>query len=321
MAIEDPSVHQLRLLLTLAEELHFKRAAAKLYLTQPALSQQIRSLERRLGVQFFTRTSRHVELTAAGQALLPLVEKVVTAVDDLRDAAVRSSVGDTRLRLGICENVAALTATRTVLDTFTGLYPCLGPDIHVLDFVEQATALENGKIDAALVYLPVPKGLHSMALTTEPRMVCVSSSHPLALRTSVTLAELAEHPVVSVAPKMFQEGRAFWAVDPRPDGSPVRYTSHDATRFESMLSIASFGGAIAFVPAAAAGLYPRPDIRYLPVDDLEDCTFGVVWAEGAGDRPQIKALEQVCRQLLRQGLPAGAVEKPSPLPELAPIRC
>jgi DNA-binding transcriptional LysR family regulator len=319
--MEDPSVHQLRLLLTLAEELHFKRAAGKLYLTQPALSQQIRSLEHRLGVQFFARTSRRVELTPAGRALLPLVEKVVNAADHLRSAASRSAISATRLRLGLCENVAALTATRSVLDAVGSLYPCMGPDIQVFDFVEQVSALENGKVDAAFAYLPVPEGMHSEPLTTEPRVVCVSSSDPLAEYSSVSLADLADYPVVSLAPQVFREGRDFWAADPRPDGTRVRYTGHHVTRFESLLSMASFGGAIAFVPAVAARLYPRPDIAYLPVRDLPDCTFALVWSAVNDDTPQITALRDICAQLRDQGLPAGAAQLILQRHKLEPVDC
>ncbi|MFJ9706477.1 LysR family transcriptional regulator [Streptomyces sp. NPDC101234] len=319
--MEDPTVHQLRLLLTLAEELHFKRAANRMYLTQPALSQQIRSLEQRLGVQFFARTSRHVELTPAGHALLPLVRNVVTATEHLRNAASRSATGDTRLRLGVCENVAALEATRSVLDAIPALYPCMGPEIHVLDFVEQMTVLQSGAIDAAFAYLPVPDGLHGQPLATEPRVVCVASSDPLARNSSVTLADLTDYPVVSLAQQMDQGGRDFWAADPRPDGSRVRYTSHHVTRFESLLSMASFGGAIAFVPSAAARLYPRPDIRYLPVRDLPDCTLGVVWPAANRQKPQITALEDICKQLYSQGVLTGAMQNFTRLLEVESAYC
>ncbi|MEU3526882.1 LysR family transcriptional regulator [Streptomyces sp. NPDC038707] len=319
--MEDPTVHQLRLLLTLAEELHFKRAAGKLYLTQPALSQQIRSLEQRLGVRFFTRTSRRVELTPEGQALLPLVKNVVDATDQLRNAASRSALGSTRLRLGVCENVAALEVTRGVLDALSGLYPCLDPEIHVLDLVEQIPLLEKGEIDAVFAYLPVPEGLDGEPLATEPRVVCVAGSDPLAARSSVTLADLADHPVVSLASRLPRECRDFWAADPRPDGTPVRYTSHQVTRFESLLSMASFGRAIAFVPAAAARLYPRPDLRYLPVRDLPDCTLSVVWPAADRDDPRITALRDICRQVRRRDLPAGPPQSLTRLPQLESAYC
>ncbi|MEU5212530.1 LysR family transcriptional regulator [Streptomyces sp. NPDC020742] len=308
--VEDPTVHQLRLLLTLAEELHFGRAAARLYLTQPALSQQIRSLEQRLGVELFTRTSRRVEVTPIGQELLPLVKSVVEATDDLRNAARHASLGRGGLRLGVSDCAAALASTRGVLASITALHPGLDLTVRVLDLVEQTTALADGQIDAAFVYLPVPDGLHVQPLTTEPRVVCVSSGDPLARRSVVRLADLAGRPMVGLTPEMPRRGRDFWAVDPRPDGSPVRYTSHRITRVESLLSAVSFDGALAFLPSVAAELYPRPDISYLPVPDVPPCTFAVAWPAANHDTPQIAVVKEACRQLRRQGLPPGTMRGP-----------
>ncbi|MBJ6636685.1 LysR family transcriptional regulator [Streptomyces sp. I5] len=93
---KEPSIHQLRLYLTLSEELHFGRAAARLFITQPALSQQIRELEKRLGIPVVERTSRTLTLTEAGQALLPEARAAVAAVDRLRrvaDAQLRQISG------------------------------------------------------------------------------------------------------------------------------------------------------------------------------------------------------------------------------------
>jgi DNA-binding transcriptional LysR family regulator len=306
---DDPTIHQLRLVLMLAEELHFGRAANRLYLTQPALSQQIRSVEQRWGVRLFTRTSRKVELTAQGEALLPLVRNVVDAADELR-LAVTPASGPRRLRLGVCESFAALEATRKVLARIASDHPGLGPDIRVVDMVEQLTVLAEGQIDAAFIYLPVPDGLYFQPLTTEPRLVCVSSSDPLARHSSLRLADLAESPVVSVTTSLFQASRDYWAVDPRPEGTPVRYTAHQVTRFESLLSMVSFGGAIAFVPSVAAELYPRPDLRYIPVLDLSPCTFGLAWPT-SDTRSHIVALQDVCHRLSQEGLAAGTMQTPT----------
>ncbi|WP_432042801.1 LysR family transcriptional regulator [Streptomyces cadmiisoli] len=310
---EDPAVHQLRSLLALAEELHFGRAATRLYLTQSALSQQIGTLERRLGVQLFTRTSRKVQLTPLGRALLPLVRNVVGAADELRDAARHSSAGDDGLvlRIGLTDCAATLTATRRVIATLTTLHRGLEVDLQVLDLVEQATALAVGRIDAAFVYGPVPAGFHAEPLTTEPRVVCLAASDPLARRPALRLADLADRPMVGLAPEISAVERRFWAMDPRPDGTRVRYTGHHVTRVESLLSAASFDGAIAFLPAVAAELFPRPDIRYRPVADLAPCTFGLVWPEPARENPNITALADLCRRLRDQGrLPAGTIQGP-----------
>lgn len=294
---DDPTAHQLRLLLVLAEELHFGRAASRLYLTQPALSQQIRALEHRLGVELFVRTSRRVELTKHGQSLLPYAKAVVDASDALR-AAARRAASPSRLRLGVCESFGALTPTRQVIAKLSERHPELGPDVRVADdFTEQLAMLTDGVIDAAFVYLPVPEGLTAHVLRTEPRLVCMAVSDPLSQRKSVTLADLADRPMVSLGSDTFRVGRDYWAHDPRPDGARVRYTDHQVTRFESLLSAVSLGNAIAFVPAAAMTLYPRPDLRYLPVDDLPGCAFGVVWHSSDHDKPKIAALEDVAHRV------------------------
>ncbi|WP_052845131.1 LysR family transcriptional regulator [Streptomyces sp. NRRL S-31] len=314
LVTDDPAVHQLRSLLTLAEELHFGRAAARLYLTQPALSQQIRTLERRLGVQLFARTSRKVQLTSLGHALLPLVRNVVDAADELRNAARHPSddADALVLRVGLTDCAAALAATRRVIATLTTLHPGLEVDFQVLDLVEQATALTVGRVDAAFVYLPVPDGFETEPLTTEPRVVCLPATDPLARRPTLRLADLSGRPTVSLAPEASPVERRFWAMDPRPDGTRVRYTDHQVTRVESLLSAVSFDGAIAFLPAVAAELFPRPDIRYRTVADLAPCTFGVVWPERDGEVCRgITALADVCRRLRDQGgLPPGTMREP-----------
>ncbi|MBB5938714.1 LysR family transcriptional regulator [Streptomyces zagrosensis] len=305
--LDGPAVYQLRSLLTLAEELHFGRAAARLYITQPALSQQIRSLEQRLGVRLFTRTSRRVELTPMGQALLPRVRNVVGAADELRDAARCFSADDdaVALRLGLAGWSAALEATHQVVTAITAQHPDVKVELKVLDMAEQSTALAMGKVDAAFVYLPVPAGCHAEPLTTEPRVVCLSSSDPLADRPTLRLADLADRAVVGLAPDVSHDERSFWATDPRPDGTPVSYTDHQVRRIDSLLSAVSFDGAIAFLPAVATELFPRPDIRYRPVVDLEPCTFAIVWPTSHRANPHTAVLESICRQLREQGLPAG----------------
>ncbi|MFI9387334.1 LysR substrate-binding domain-containing protein [Kutzneria sp. NPDC052558] len=105
-----------------------------------------------------------------------------------------------------------------------------------------------------------------------------------------------------------ERARDFWAAAPRTDDVPVDYTGHEVARFESLLSAVSLSRAIAFVPASATRLYTRPDISYLPVEDLPDCTFGVVWRAVDRDNPKIVALERACRRILgKPGAAAGGV--------------
>ncbi|MBK3627206.1 LysR family transcriptional regulator, partial [Streptomyces sp. MBT49] len=112
----EPSVHQLRLFVVLSEELHFRRAAARLFITQSALSQQIRDVEQRLGLRLFERTSRAVALTDAGRALLPEARAAVDAVARVRriaDAQARRLSDE--LVVGTVGAEAAMPHTRAVL--------------------------------------------------------------------------------------------------------------------------------------------------------------------------------------------------------------
>ncbi|MGV9634489.1 LysR family transcriptional regulator [Nocardia rhamnosiphila] len=291
---DDPTPHQLRLLLILAEELHFGRAARRLYLTQPALSQQIRALEDRLRVRVFQRTSRHVELTEAGRELLPHARRVVTAADDLRRAAYHLAVGDDTLRIGVCEGFGSIPEIRAVLDAFANPQP----QVRVLEtFTAQLTALERGEIDAAFVHLPVPAGLHAQPLVVEPRLACLSATDPLAARDFLSLADLAEHPVAEMSPSTFPEGRAFWTADPRPDGTRAQPAESHGSTFESLLNTVALTRAVAFVPAAAARLYPRPDLAYVPVTDLPPCTFALVWNETTAHSPRSERLRAAVTEI------------------------
>lgn len=293
---DDPTAHQLRLALVLAEELHFGRAAARLYLTQPALSQQVRSLEQRLGVTLFTRTSRRVEPTDEGRSLFPLLRRALEAHDELRQTAETIAQDGARLRVGVCESFAALGPTRDVIAELARDQHGIGPDVHVADsFTEQMQALTSGRVDAVFVYLPVPGDLRTCPLTTEPRMLCVSADDPLASRPSTRLAELADREVLSLATS-FSAGRRFWMVDPRPDGSTPRMMDEQVMRFDSLLSVIAVSSAVAFVPSSAADLYPRPDVAYVPVDDLAPCTLAAVWLPDGDGEPKIAVLEQACHR-------------------------
>ncbi|MFE1773988.1 LysR family transcriptional regulator [Streptomyces sp. NPDC059008] len=290
----DPSTHQLRLLLVLAEELHFGRAAKRLFISQPAFSRQIRMLEEHLGVALVERSTRRVALTPAGEALLPRVRAVVDAVEELHGAAdALSHPQADRVVLG--SYISALPALRILFDRVCGHLPGPGIEWRDVDNVEQVSALVEGKVDAVVCYGPMPDGIHTLQLGTEARYVCLPDTHPLADRDSLTLAELADLPVIGYSPDVDARWRAFWAADPRPDGTPVRYSRHTATTLESAVSAVSLGHGIRFLSEGCLDLMPRPGIRYLAVTDLAPCIAVLAWS---AERPRSPALSSF-QMLLR----------------------
>ncbi|MFE1784290.1 LysR family transcriptional regulator [Streptomyces sp. NPDC059506] len=293
----EPSIHQLRLFLALSEELHFGQAAARSFITQSALSQQIRSLEKRLGVALFERSSRAVSLTAAGRALLPDIRAAVEAMAHLRraaDAQGRQLSG--RLKVGTIGAEAAMPHTRAVLQVLHRRHPRLEVQVLSLNFADHLGALYRREADVVFLRPPVPDGIELHHLATEPRVACLPSSDPLAALPRLALDRLSGYPVVDVPPHVPRVWWDFWAVDPRPDGTPVRY-GPVAADMEALLHTVAQGEAMAFLPAGARELFRRPGVSYVDVDGLPPCTSALAWAAEHRDTPVVAAVRQAARSV------------------------
>ncbi|MEU5275780.1 LysR substrate-binding domain-containing protein [Streptomyces asoensis] len=297
----EPSVHQLRLFVVLSEELHFRRAAARLFITQSALSQQIRDVEQRLGLRLFERTSRAVALTDAGRALLPEARAAVDAVARVRriaDAQARRLSDE--LVVGTVGAEAAMPHTRAVLRALLERRPRTTVRVVGLNFADHLAALGRQEVDVMFLRPPVPAGIELHHLAVEPRVACLPAGDPLAALPGVTLAQLAGRPVVAVPEEVPRVWWDFWAVDPRPDGSPVRY-GPVATDVESLLHAVADGEAMCFLPAAARDLFPRPGISYVDVTDLSPCTAALAWLAERRGEPAISAVREAARTSVRSG--------------------
>ena len=294
-----PSAQQLHLFLTLAEELHFRRSAQRVFMSQGAFSQQISALERRLGVELVERTTRRVSLTRAGAELVPYARAVLDAVDALQRAAERHRRGACgRIVLGSFEAVTAVPPIPAVLNRLRERLPGLDLRVLRMGFAESPQAILDGRVDAAFVFLPMPAGIQTLPLATGPRCVAMCADDPLAGKDAVSLADLADRPSIGFSPGVPKAYRDYWSVDPRPDGSPVRYTSHHVTDYESALSLIALGEGIQFPPALARELYPRPGVAYVDVTDLSPWTSALAWLPENRDRPAVAALRQAAHAVL-----------------------
>ncbi|MEC3992425.1 LysR family transcriptional regulator [Actinacidiphila sp. DG2A-62] len=293
---QEPTVHQLRLLLTLAEELHFGRAAARLYMTQPSLSRQLRALEQRIGVELFDRTSRKVEPTAACRALLPDVAAAVRAMDRLRSSVESRSREPARLIVGSLGAVASLPHNRALLRELRARHPRIDVQVRTLNFADHIGHLLDGTVDVVLLRPPVPPGVQTLHLSTDPRLACLPADDPLARRERIALADLTGRVFADLPPEVPRAWRDFWAVDPRPDGVPVRY-GPVVSDMESLLHVVSAGEAIVFLPANARTFYPRPDVRYVDVVDLPPSTTALAWTAASRERPAVEAVRRVAAEL------------------------
>ncbi|MGW1284879.1 LysR family transcriptional regulator [Streptomyces sp. NPDC002586] len=193
----DPRL--LRAFLAVAEELHFTRAAARLYIAQQALSRDVRRLERELGAELFVRTTRQVTLTADGERLLPLARRVLDAQDELL-----ASFGQARPLL-VDLNSPGLVTGRRVLHRAREL----APDCELMARYESgltgaAAELLAGRLDASFGRFAgldpaLRSGLEQQPVRYEPMAVVLPADHPLADRTEVPLAALAGETVYAGA--------------------------------------------------------------------------------------------------------------------------
>jgi DNA-binding transcriptional LysR family regulator len=255
-----------------AERLHFGRAAASLYITQPALSRQIRQLEQDLGVSLFARTSRDVTLTPAGEQLARDATRLLAASHAAVHRARRASNGDHVLTVGFMLS----TDIDPALGAFSERHPGVDVRLKRVRWWNQAQALLDGSVDVAFVRLPVAsEGLTLLPLYTEAICVTLPNDHPLARHAAASIVELADEPVLvyADAPSAWN---AFWTIDPRPDGTqPSRGPSvHD---MEEIIEYVKAGRGVVFLPTAIAEAFPRDDITYVPVTDIPSGQVALAW--------------------------------------------
>ncbi|WP_320670105.1 LysR family transcriptional regulator [Patulibacter defluvii] len=193
-------VRQLRYFATLAEELHFTRAAARLHIAQPALSQQIRRLEDAVGVALVDRSTHRVALTAAGQALLARARTVLAEVDAARaELADLAGVRAGRLTVGITPTPGPLDLPG-LLAAFHAAHPEVELDVREGLSVELAAQLRGDALDLAFVTTLAASDraqLETTRLAAEPLVAAVPTGHRLAEQGSVALADLAGERLVA----------------------------------------------------------------------------------------------------------------------------
>lgn len=271
----------LRSFIVLAEELHFRRAAERLHIAQPALSQQIKQLERQLGIELFSRSSRSVALTAAGTAFLTEALRTVAAADRAVETAQSIALGDgPRLAVGFLAQAAAEN-TSTILADFKLRRPEAVVQLRALTFVDHVSQVRTGGVDVAFIRPPyAPEelaGLTTVPLGTEPRVAILPAGHALAGRRSIAFAEIADEKFVRAPDEVSPVWRAYWRGDDRRGGRPAVLSDETASSVEEMLTVVGAELAISITHASVGRFYARPNVRFVPITDLSFSTLALAW--------------------------------------------
>jgi DNA-binding transcriptional LysR family regulator len=182
----------LRYFIEVARSLHVRRAAERLHIAQPALTQNIQQLESELGVELFHRESRHLRLTEAGQIFLAEAEQSLRQFDHAQKTAQRASRGEVgKLVLGF-QSTAGLSVVPNLLQNFRTEFPEVEVTLIESGSTAQKRALRSGEIDIGLVYALPDAGFAYRELEPESLVIALPEDHPLAAKDSVAIAELAQ---------------------------------------------------------------------------------------------------------------------------------
>jgi len=278
-------LRDLRALVAVSEEQSVTRAAERLFVAQPALSRQLRALERQVGVALLERLPRGVALTEAGRALVDPAREAVAAWERGL-AAVRAVSATAQIVVGM-QTAVGRGLQRRSLARFRELAPGVVPSLRLVGWRDPTAGLADGSSDVAFVWLPVPlDDIDVLPVATEQRWVALPADHPLARREQVAFADLLAEPFVAL-PDAAGPLRDFWlAVDDRGGRLPLVGAvaeTPDAV-FEAVMS----GLGVVLLAAGNAALYERPGVVSRPVDGLGPTVLVLAWRR-ADRRPVVAA--------------------------------
>lgn len=294
-------LRKLRYFLTVAEELHFGRAAQRLHLAQPPLTRQISALETELGFRLFDRTSRTVTLTAQGQHFLPYARAALEHARLAQDIAAKLAAGSTgQLVVGYASSIALSELFSQTLQAFAQRFP----DVQ-LTLVESAsgsmhTHVLDGRIDVGMSRL-LPEagqtGVEALSLGQEPLVAALCSDNPLASQDEVTLAQLSEYPLI-LFPSDYGSGlngsiehlyqRRGLALRPGPAGRQIT----------SIIALVAAGQGVSLVPQCTRTL-AREGVVYRPLADPEAWVHLLILTRSPSRSLLVEAFMGVVEESLR----------------------
>jgi DNA-binding transcriptional LysR family regulator len=282
-------LRQLRYFIAVAEELHFGRAAERLQMTRPPLSQQIQALEREIGVELFAR-GQHIALTDAGRAFLEHARRITEVADHAARAAREAGEGTTRLRLGYPATVASRYAS-TAVRLFRERYPAIALETVVAHTGAHLMALSARQLDIAFVHSGTRRTWTGRfrPLYPERFLVAVHEDHPFAKLPAIRAEQLAGEPVVLFPRALDPPLHDHLMLDVFERAGVSLSVALEATTLESSLGAVAAGLGVAFTAQSGADLVAAQGVAFRPlVTTAPDLEVGVAWRP----EPSSRAVQQ-----------------------------
>jgi len=260
-------LRHLRYFVAVAEELHFRRAAERLHVAQPAVSEQVRKLEQELGVRLFDRTQRSVSLTPAGIAMLEEARQVLRHAEVARQAARSAAERATmRLRVGYLSDSLPTSLPRA-LRAMAVTTPSVQVDLETGPALRLVAELRARRLDAVVAALPAPtNGLRVTPLGEQRAVAVLPASHPHAHDDAVALERLAPERLVVLPHEVDPAFHNAIVAMCRDAGlAPTLITVHEPRIEHVLLSVAA-GAGLALVPDSVVERCTIPGLRFVPLD-------------------------------------------------------
>jgi len=294
--VMDVHGRDLRYFVAVAEEQHFTRAAERLFVSQPALSKQIRMLERQLGASLFDRGRDGVRLTPVGEALLPHAREVLAAWDRGWAAAEQAkSRQAATLVAGMSTSPGRGGLLAAIRSRFTALQPAATVGLRQAGWGDPTAGLADGLVDVAFVWLPLPdpKRYQWVVVAEEPRLVAMADGHPLAGRDTIEVADLLDEPFLAL-PASAGPLRDYWLATDVRGGRPARIGAEVASTEETYEALAD-GRGVCLLAAGNARLISLGGVVTRPVSGLSLATLALAWRRD-DRRPLVLDYARACRQ-------------------------
>ncbi|WP_406311673.1 LysR family transcriptional regulator [Streptosporangium sp. NBC_01639] len=288
--------HEIEIFLTLAEELHFGRTAERAGVSQSRVSQTLAKLERRIGVKLFERNSRRVALTTIGEQLRAGIEPAHRRIQEEVARATAAGRGITgMLRVGFS---GAFTGDLIlqVADVFSARHPGTELQIQQVQMSDPYGPLRSGDVDLQVTELPMdePDLTVGPVLISQPRALLLPSAHSFARHASVSLEDLAEMTLLTVAGSVPAQWREHHFPRQTPTGRPIPQ-GQAIVHWEDVLSLVLAGKGVCPVAAAGARYYSRPGLAFVPFRDASPIEYALVWPS-ARETARVRAFAQISRE-------------------------
>jgi DNA-binding transcriptional LysR family regulator len=309
----DVHGRDLRYFVAVAEELHFTRAAERLFVSQPALSKQIRMLERTLSAPLFERDRREVRLTVAGAALLPHAQRVLAAWETGQEALERAKAAQrATLTIGMSTSPGRGSMLPAIRSRFTAEHPTANLTLRQVSWDDATAGLADGSSDVAFVWLPLPDAgrYRWVVMAEEPCLVAMAEVHPLAGKDVIDFTDLLDEPFLALPPSAGPL-RDYWlALDARAGRPPVigaEISSPDET-YEALVG----GQGVCLLASGNAPLVARSGVITRPVHGVCPCRLALAW-RADDHRPLVLGYARAARRLSER--PAEPDAAPGPKPD------